>query len=235
MSSRLIIFPLSCALLAVAAFLAFTSGGSASNIAPQPAVPVAVAQAGTVTEHLMLNANDFMAHSPNCPIKTGDEALGLIGTSVSANGCQDYKADIHIPDGSVIKSYRATYNENEPFENMFVGIHVTGLAGGAGIDSSLSSQLPTANGTITTSTITNPDQIPVDNINEHYTVDVVLDQDSMRLYSIVFEYERPADSGGSSAFANGDVDCNGTVDTMDDLALLKHQAGFADNPACPIG
>jgi hypothetical protein len=233
MRISLLILPLSCAVLAMAAMVAYTSGGSASSVAPQPAGHSSVAQAGTVTEHLLLNPTDFINRNPNCGTKIGEPPIGIFGVA-SPSQCQNWIANIHIPDGSIIRNFKVTYQESDQFANIFADLFVSNLEGG-GISSSMSTQLPDAGGQTVTNMITNPDEIPVDNYNFHYDLRFTLDTDSPRVYSVVIEYDRPADSGGGPVNVIGDADCSGAVDTLDDLALLKHQAGFADNPSCPIG
>jgi hypothetical protein len=232
MRISLLVLPFSCAVLALAAIVAYTSGGSASSIASQPAEHSSVAQAGTVTEHLLLNPTDFINRDANCGTKIGEPIVGIFG--VASPPCQYWLANIHLPDGSIIRNYKVMYQESDQFANIYADFHVSNLDGG-GIASSLSSQLPDAGGQTVSATINNPDEIPVDNFNFHYDLRFTLDTDSPRVYSVVIEYDRPADSGGGPVNVIGDADCSGVVDTLDDLALLKHQAGFADNPSCPIG
>lgn len=233
MRPSLLIVPVSCAVLAIAAFAGHSSGGSASSVAPQPAEHASVALASMVTEHLLLNPTDFINRGANCGTKIGEPIVGIFGVP-SPSDCQNWLANIHLPDGSIIRNYKVMYQESDQFANIYADFHVSNIDGG-GTASSLSSQLPDAGGQTVSATINNPDEIPVDNYNFHYDLRFTLGTASPRVYSVVIEYDRPADSGGGPAGLIGDADCSGVVDFLDDLALLKHQAGFTDSPSCPIG
>ena len=85
MRPSLFVFPLSCAVLAVAAIVAFTSGGSASSSLSAPAGKTAAAT--TVTQHLVLDSTDFVSQDNGCTLKVGNSHG--IGGSPDPNGCQN--------------------------------------------------------------------------------------------------------------------------------------------------
>ena len=85
MRPSLFVFPLSCAVLAVAAIVAFTSGGSASSSLSAPAGKTAAAT--TVIQHLVLDSTDFVSQDNGCTLKVGNSHG--IGGSPDPNGCQN--------------------------------------------------------------------------------------------------------------------------------------------------
>jgi hypothetical protein len=226
MRPSLFVFPLSCAVLAVAAVVAFTSGGSASST--PAALTGQAAAATTVTQHLVLDSTDFVSRDNLCTLKVGN-SHGISG-SIFPGNCQDWGAGVHLPDDSTVTGIKVTYSDYAHTTDLYVALHERSLDGQSGSDV-LSGTLPDPdNSDINFSSLTG--DVPVDNHFDHYDLVMSLTDPGNIFYSAVVTYTVPT---AAPANLNGDVDCNGTVDTMDDLALLKHQAGFADNPSCPIG
>jgi hypothetical protein len=226
-----LILPLSCAVLAIAAIVAFTNGGSASTKGPAPEGERTVASTAMVGELLHLKGSDFFFPNLDCPLKIGDADEDLGGFSTA---CQDMRAPFHLPNGSIIRSIKGTYVDNEPFENIFIDVHENPYGPGAGTSHEASGYLPSTSGPgITDGIIVSPGLDPVDNLFAHYEIRLLLELESFRVHSLVIDYERPADGGGGGI--NGDADCSGGVDNNDTLAILKHEAGFSDAPGCAIG
>ncbi len=174
------------------------------------------------TQHLVINSDEVIVQDSSCSPVTGF-SFGITGSGA----CLHYVASIHVPDGSTITSLQATYEDTAGAADLVIGIASSDLGGtsDAGTPFRVDS-VGTPGKTTTTVTGT----LTVDNTLNHYHLEVRLPDPGLKFYSAVITYTTP----GVSAF--GDIDCNGSINSVDALKILRFVVSLpvSQNAGCPV-